>query len=294
MRPANYHKTSPPARHLISGLGPFTLRTVTGMAWNWHGFFADWQRHAASAGMVGSKLWPCPEGGLWAWERPACGPRIYVSAGIHGDEPAGPMAMLELLKAGFFSSHSCHWLLCPAINPAGLASGRRENPSGMDLNRDYLLRSSGEVSAHAAWLASRPPPDLFLSLHEDWETDGFYFYEINQGMDQPARAQAILDAVAPWFPPQAGPDIDGHAPRTPGWIYHRAEADVPTGWPEAIFLAKHGCPLSFTFESPSQAGLSKRTAALAAALTAALRHFLYSQDAWPVSGDAADPCPPGR
>ena len=184
--------------------------------------------------------------------------------------------MLELLQEGLFTNTPCHWLLCPAINPSGLARGSRENPDGIDLNRDYLLRSSPEVAAHAAWLADRPAPDLFLSLHEDWETSGFYFYEINLGNDHPGRAATILDAVSPWFHPEPGPEIDGHHPRSPGWIHHRAEADIPDGWPEAIFLAKHGCRLSFTFETPSQYELPRRTAALRAALKAALDQFLGS------------------
>ena len=29
----------------------------------------------------------------------------------------------------------------------------------------------------------------------------------------------IIAAVSPWFPPEAGPEIDGHTPREAGWIY---------------------------------------------------------------------------
>ncbi len=47
--------------------------------------------------------------------------------------------------------------------------------------------------------------------------------------------------------------------------------DVPQGWPEAVFLAKHGCPLSFTFETPSHAPLDQRLGAQKAAVHAALR-----------------------
>src|SRR5690606_35587474 len=99
---------------------------------------------------------------------------------------------------------------------------------------------------------------LFISLHEDWETSGFYFYEINLGEDRPERAQRILDAVSMWFPAEAGPVIDGHDIREAGWIYHAAEPDLPEGWPEAIYLAKLGCPISFTFETPSHAMLHER------------------------------------
>ncbi len=235
---------------------------------DWPGFMPEFALGAGKHGFRECVLANLAAGHLAVWERPENGPTIYVSAGIHGDEPAGPLALLELLGAGFFGP-GIHWLVAPTLNPDGLAAGTRGNPAGCDLNRDFLKRHSPEISALATWLASIPPPDLFLSLHEDCETSGFYFYEINQGADHPDRAAAILNAVRPWFSPQSGPDIDGHLPRTDGWIYHEPEADEPDGWPEAIFLAKLGCPLSFTFETPSQSPLPQRVAALQAAVRSA-------------------------
>ncbi len=234
----------------------------------WSGFLPEFSREAKARGFAGSELAQLAGGPLMAWERAADGPRVYLSAGIHGDEPAGPLAMLELLRAGFFSP-DIHWLLCPALSPDGLAAGSRGNRAGVDLNRDYWQRRTPEVRAHARWLDAMPAPEVFVSLHEDWECAGFYFYEINLGRDVPPRAAAIIEAVRPWFSPEPGPDIDGHLARAPGWIYHEAEADVPQGWPEAIFLAKAGCPLSFTFETPSHAPLPRRIAAHMAAVRAA-------------------------
>jgi hypothetical protein len=130
------------------------------------------------------------------------------------------------------------------------------------------------VAAHAAWLESGAVPGLFMSLHEDWEANGFYFYEINLGVDEPCRSEDILDAVKPWFDPDPGQTIDGHESRGPGWIFHAAEADVPEGWPEAIFLAKLGCPLSFTFETPSHGVLDDRVAAHCAAVRVACRKLI--------------------
>ena len=48
-----------------------------------------------------------------------------------------------------------------------------------------------------------------------------------------------------------------------------ADADLPNLWPEAIFLAKRGCPLSFTLETPSSGPLEDRIAAHVAAVKAA-------------------------
>ncbi len=203
-----------------------------------------------------------------AWRRPGGARRIYLSAGIHGDEPAGPLAVLEMLRDPFFSRSPDDWTICPALNPGGLRANTRENPAGIDLNRDYQRRESPEVAAHAAWLLENPPPHLFLSLHEDWEATGFYFYEINLHDDQPARARRILDAASEHLPVESSAVIDDHPVRQPGWIHHAAEADLPDAWPEAIFLTKNGCPLSFTFETPSRANLEKRIAAHLAAVQA--------------------------
>ncbi len=209
------------------------------------------------------------DGPLIVWERMGDGPLVYVSAGIHGDEPAGPLALLEMMRRGVFEN-DIHWLICPALNPEGLAGGTRENAGGMDLNRDYLRKESREVRAHAEWLAAVPIPDIFVSLHEDWETEGFYFYEINLGGDDPQRAEAMLSAVGEYFAPEVGPVVDGHEVRSDGWIYHSSDPDLPDSWPEAIYLAHRGCPLSFTFETPSKADLGMRVEAHIAAFRAVL------------------------
>ena len=254
---------------MVAACGGFVQSAAMARAFHWPDFLPTFAGAAELAGFSASMLADTPAGPLQAWERVGNGPRVYLSGGIHGDEPAGPLALLDLMAGAFFSAN-IHWLLCPALNPTGLAAGTRDNADGIDLNRDYLQIRTREVAAHHEWLSQRPPPDLFLSLHEDWETHGFYLYEINLGTDVPQRVRSILEAVTPWFPPENASDIDGHTPREPGWIHHAAEPDLPDGWPEAIHMAKIGCPLSFTFETPSRAALPKRIAAHRAAVQAAL------------------------
>jgi hypothetical protein len=250
----------------VIGISIITLMHVE---MDWLEFKIAFREAAEAAGFVSTLLVKLDGEYLEAWERSGDGPRVYLSAGIHGDEPAGPLALLELLKNDFFNSE-CHWLLCPTLNPTGLSASTRENSSGVDLNRDYWLRESTEVEAHTRWLEICGAPDIFISLHEDWETEGFYFYEINLGDEDIGRMKRILDAVDPWFQPEPGPIIDGHEVSRPGWIYHIAEPDLPEGWPEAIYLAKLGCPVSFTFETPSRATLAHRVAAQMAAVIAAV------------------------
>ncbi len=239
---------------------------------DWPAFLPEFSASARSSGFRETLLLETEDGPLSGWEKPGAGPTVYLSAGIHGDEPAGPLAALRLLQEGFFRE-GFRWIVCPALNPGGLSLGTRENRAGVDLNRDYLAQRSPETAAHAAWLLAKGAPDVFVSLHEDWESEGFYFYEINLGEDNPARAAALLAAVSAYLPTETGTEIDGHAIRSPGWIHHRAEADLPDAWPEAIFLAKNGCPLSFTFETPSKMPLETRIAAHMAGMAELLRHL---------------------
>src|SRR6266496_5034576 len=52
--------------------------------------------------------------------------RIYISAGIHGDEPAGPLAVRQLLAENKWPAEVELWL-CPCLNPTGFALNRRAN-----------------------------------------------------------------------------------------------------------------------------------------------------------------------
>jgi len=202
-------------------------------------------------------------------------PLIYLSSGVHGDEPSGPLALLGLLKGGFFDDRA-DWLVCPVINPVGLSLGTRENGSGVDLNRDYLEKESVEVRAHVDWLERLPVPDMFISLHEDWESSGFYLYEINvSGVASGARD--ILRAGAAEIAPEAEALIDGHQVREPGWIDHSPRADVPKHWPEAIFMAMRGVGVSYTLETPSSLDLMRRVRCHQLAVSEAVRGFLLTR-----------------
>ena len=200
---------------------------------------------------------------------PAGHPRVYLSAGIHGDEPAPPQALLQLLETGFFDPRAA-WFLCPLLNPGGLIRGTREDPAGRDLNRDYRAPQSPEVRAHVAWLQRQPGFDLTLSLHEDWEAQGFYLYELNPD-GRASLADAMIAAVRRVCPIETAPEIDGRPAAAPGIIRPDPDPAKRELWPEAIYLHAHHTRLGYTLESPSVLPLAQRLAAQAAAVTAALR-----------------------
>ena len=203
-------------------------------------------------------------------------PRIYLSSGMHGDEPAGVWAMLEMLEKGVFNDR-VEWRVCPVINPTGLALGTRENAQGIDLNRDYLRKASEEVLSHVAWLETQPVPDVFLSLHEDWESTGFYLYEIQKCVCA-SVAGAVLKAASAEIELEPCPQIDDHPVREPGWIFHEPRADFPGDWPEAIYMAERGTRVSYTLETPSSLPLERRVACHQLAVRRAVEEFLSGCD----------------
>jgi protein MpaA len=194
-------------------------------------------------------------------------PRIYLSAGIHGDEPAPPLALLSMLEAGEFDGRAT-WFICPLLNPEGIARGTRENASGMDLNRDYRHLESPEVRSHVRWLERQPNFDLAICVHEDWESTGFYLYELNP-TKRPSLAEPMIAAVSKVCPIDPSTLIEGREAKG-GIIRPTANPFEREKWPEAIYLQAQHTTLSYTIESPSALGLEKRIAALRAALRTAI------------------------
>ncbi len=197
------------------------------------------------------------------------GQTIYISSGIHGDEPAGPLAVLELLQTDALP-RTHHYVICPLLNPSGLASGTRENSSGIDLNRDYRDLLSEETRSHTDWIESTLQTlDLCLHLHEDWESQGFYLYELN-ATTQPGYADAILQAASKHLAIETATTIDGHKARN-GLIRHKGIPEIKEGSPEAIYFQKRFGGLNYTLEAPSSQALKTRVAALKAAILSALQ-----------------------
>lgn len=199
-------------------------------------------------------------------------PRIYLSAGIHGDEPAPPLTLLAMLREGCFGAEA-NWFICPALNPVGLQTGTREDAQMRDLNRDYQDKLSVEVQAHTGWLQRQAPFELALCLHEDWESTGFYLYELNP-TNRPSLAPGMINAVEPIIPIDPAGTIDGRPAAEPGIIRPISDPLLRENWPEAIYLRQAHTTLSYTLETPSAFTLEQRVSAMQAAITAAITRLI--------------------
>jgi hypothetical protein len=193
--------------------------------------------------------------------------RIYISAGIHGDEPAGPLAALKLLQENRWPANAEIFLL-PCLNPTGFTFNSRGNADGVDLNRDYRDPKAAETLAHIAWLERQPKFDLYLCLHEDWESHGFYLYEQNPD-SKISLAEKMIEAVKKVCPIDPSEIIEDR-PAQNGIIRPNILPQERPLWPEALWLITQKSRQGYTLEAPSDFPLPVRVNALVAAVNATL------------------------
>ena len=194
---------------------------------------------------------------------------LYFSTGIHGDEPSGPLAVLQLLTENNWPEANL-WLV-PCVNPAGFRLNTRENGEGIDLNRDYRHQNSAEVRAHVEWLKRQPDFDLTLVLHEDWESNGFYVYELNP-WNKRSLAEDIVESVRKICPIETAELVDNWECRA-GIIRPMVDPMERPQWAESLWLIVNKTQQSYTLETPSDYALESRVQAHLAAVHGALQSF---------------------
>ncbi|PIT88241.1 MAG: hypothetical protein COU29_03165 [Candidatus Magasanikbacteria bacterium CG10_big_fil_rev_8_21_14_0_10_36_32] len=118
---------------------------------------------------------------------------VFISAGIHGDEPAGVYATLSFLENKIHDYLPYfNFVICPCLNPGGFEDNTMDNPQGINLNRNFLAANPAqEVELIKKFLMEHIRQYLFaIDMHEDDSyrpVDGFtvadsprefYLYEV--------------------------------------------------------------------------------------------------------------------
>lgn len=212
---------------------------------------------------------------------PAGAPRIAISAGVHGDEPAAPWALLSLARDGLLDSRFAYRLWA-CTNPSGYGA-TRENADGADVNRSFS--GGGRTpEARAIITANRDKTfALSIDLHEDFEASGFYLYE-NLRSREPSFAAHIVKAVdAAAFPLQAfesgfddayALDADDARRCEPGCIFAyfpESLAHFRDGLPYSLYLLRNKVSdHALTFETPRALPWDRRIAIHRVAVVAAI------------------------
>jgi len=248
-------------------------RTMTDSAFDPRAYAREVEEAARADGWTVRHLSPTASGPRPWFQRAADSgpgaPSLYFSAGIHGDEISGPLALLELLRRpGFFAGFNL--TLFPILNPDGLAKNLRGNAGGIDLNRDYRNSKSPEILSHIAALETLGRFTATMMLHEDFEGIGAYLYELNDEL-RPTLGREIITAMGRHVPIDERPIIE--EVRAQGGVLQRSDLVAKLGpieqredWPEAIYLTMHHTRVSYTTETPKPFPLPDRVAAQIAAV----------------------------
>ena len=193
---------------------------------------------------------------------------IYLSAGIHGDEPGATSGLLHWAESNPDALAELDLLIFPCLNPWGLTHNIRLNHRGRDLNRDFQNRHIPFVREWRKVVAERRF-ELALNLHEDYDAQGVYIYELSN--QPPFLAERLLKKVSRIIPPDTRRTIDISRANN-GVIRRKIKlADFDDfGLPEALYLHFHHSKATLTFESPSEFSLFQRVRAHSAAIAAAI------------------------
>lgn len=179
---------------------------------------------------------------------------IYISAGIHGDEPASTEGLVAWAERHSTSLAGLPAIVFPCLNPWGLVRNARHDASGRDLNRVWDSPTSPLVSKALERIRDHSF-DLALTLHEDYDGQGFYIYE--PARSRPYWGERLVASAAGILPPDPRRTIDGRRAR--GGVIRPGMRTIPRdAQPEAVYLHLHHARRTFTFETPSEYSLDLR------------------------------------
>jgi hypothetical protein len=184
-------------------------------------------------------------------------PSVYLSAGIHGDEPAAVEGLVRWAEASLEKFKAWNWMIFPCLNPWGLERNIRFDAEKRDLNRFYDSRKVPQIVAQRALMKGRRF-DTAATLHEDYDARGFYLYEV--AAKRPHWGESLCGELTSVIAPDPRPKIDGHSARK-GLIRRRITPDLMKGHPEAFLLHFQHAARTFTLETPSEDSLDRRVQA---------------------------------
>ena len=214
-----------------------------------------WRAVARSAGVPLRKLATTAQHDLFYLRTKCLSPSggIYISAGIHGDEPAATEALIAWAEKNVRNLHRLPLLLLPCLNPWGLVNNTRVNEDGLDLNR-LFHRDDQPVLSAVKQLVAPYQFSVAMMLHEDYDGQGLYLYDVAHA--KPFWGEALLDAARPHIAIEGRTRIDGR--KVTAGVYRRRldrRRFARMGYPEAVWFHFHHAERSLTIESPSEYAL---------------------------------------
>jgi hypothetical protein len=199
-------------------------------------------------------------------EEPAI--KLGIFAGIHGDEPAGVLALIDFLRfmeENPFLGRAYHLYIYPLCNPTGYEDGTRESRSGKDLNREFWRSSPEPEVGLIEQELRRHNFNGIIALHSDDTSDGLYGFVRGATLTEHLLKPALAAAEAA-LPVNYSNVIDG---------FHAVNGIIHTAY-DGILTAPPGtrpAPVEIILESPHHAPLHLQREAFVLAVTEIVRQY---------------------
>ncbi|MEK0446964.1 MAG: hypothetical protein RLZZ399_2285 [Verrucomicrobiota bacterium] len=194
--------------------------------------------------------------------------QIGIFAGIHGDEPAGILGLMDFIRELDETpelGRSFELWIYPVCNPGGYLARTRELPSGADLNREFWKGSSErEVLLLEREIRERRF-DGIIALHSDDTSPGFYGFARGDVLARQLLAPA-LEAAEREQPRDTRPFIDGF--RAVNGMVHETYEGILSAPAEQLPQ-----PFEIILESPALSSLGAQRRAFRGALRALLSEY---------------------
>jgi protein MpaA len=183
--------------------------------------------------------------------------KVGIFAGIHGDEPAGILGLIDFVREIDSDPELC--------NPSGYMDGTRHARCGLDLNRHFWSECrEPEIHLIEAELL-RQKFDGIISLHSDDTSDGMYGFVRGHTLTKHLMEPALAAAEAA-LPRNKRDQIDG---------FHAVEGIILSGYGGILSAAPGASPEPFeiVIETPQHAPMDLQRQAFVLALRSILREY---------------------
>ncbi|MEK9158823.1 MAG: succinylglutamate desuccinylase/aspartoacylase family protein [Patescibacteria group bacterium] len=184
---------------------------------------------------------------------------ICLVGGLHGEEPAGPLALLKFLQTFQPKKYpKTKIIILPVANPTGFDRGVRKNFLGWDINRHFFDKKLVAENKIICNFLKNEKIDILHTLHEDFERKEFYLYILEH--KESGVAKKIIKFAKRFFPIYKKRLIEGCVAKD-GVITYRLNKNLRTMTAEGSlenWAFYRGTPLVLATEAPIQTSLAKR------------------------------------
>lgn len=196
------------------------------------------------------------------------GPKILITAGIHGEEQAGPMALLKWIKeVDEVTLAKANVSFIPIVNSYGFVNKKRYGVSGVPTNGGFGSHKTQDPSPEGQLIVNnigilRPLAEHgFMALHEDVTIKESYLYTMEHSGEPTSITKALRKELSKFFPKvydgiaYVGPTEKIGPMCKKGLVYNFFDESIES------LMFQLGVPVCAVPETPGMAPLKKRVEA---------------------------------